>query len=137
MSTFRYAIIIDKDLTAGLIANTAAILSLSIGKIHPDLIGHDIKDKDGNIHRGITTTPIPILAADNSRLSEIREAVRQYEPELTVVDFTDVAQMTKTYDDYSNRLSNTPVVDLKYLGLVISGKRKIVNKYTGNLGLLR
>jgi hypothetical protein len=137
MSTFRCAIIIDKDLPVGLIANTAAVLSLTIGKIHPDLIGHDIKDKDGNIHRGITTIPIPILAADNSMLSDLREAVRQHEPELTVVDFTDAAQMTKTYDDYSNKLSNTPAVDLKYLGLLISGKNKLVNKFTGNLGLLR
>lgn len=137
MSIERCAIIIDKNLPIGLIANTAAILTLSLGKLKPELIGEDINDYDGKVHKGITTISIPILTGDGSSLSSLRQQLREYEPDLIVIDFNHAAQMTKNYEDYSNRLSEVTAMSLEYLGIAIYGKKKIVNKFTGNLGLLR
>ncbi|BBW93810.1 DUF2000 domain-containing protein [Pseudoalteromonas sp. PS1M3] len=137
MSIERCAIIIDKNLPIGLIANTAAILTLSLGKLKPELIGEDINDYDGKVHKGITTIPIPILTGDGSSLSSLRQQLREYEPDLIVIDFNHAAQMTKNYEDYSNRLSEVTAMSLEYLGIAIYGNKKIVNKFTGNLGLLR
>ena len=137
MSIERCAIIIDKNLPIGLIANTAAILTLSLGKLKPELIGEDIHDSDGEVHKGITTIPIPILTADGNLLSNLRQKLREYEPELIVIDFNSAAQTTKNYIDYSKCLSKTTATSLEYLGIAIYSNKKIVNKFTGNLGLLR
>ncbi len=133
----RCAIIIDKNLPIGLIANTAAILTLSLGKLKPELIGEDIHDSDGKTHKGITIIPIPILKGDGSSLSNLRQQLREYEPELIVIDFNHAAQMTKNYEDYSKHLSDISATSLEYLGIAMYGSKKIVNKFTGNLGLLR
>ncbi|MGR6861764.1 DUF2000 family protein [Aliivibrio salmonicida] len=57
--------------------------------------------------------------------------------EVTVVDFSNVAQSTKNYQDYSEKLASTKADDIEYLGIAIYGAKKLVNKYTGNLGLVR
>ena len=41
----KLAIIIDSSLPMGLIANTASVLSLSIGKFIDGIIGEDLTDK--------------------------------------------------------------------------------------------
>ncbi len=43
-------IIIDEDLPRGVIANTTAILGMTLGKRKPKLIGGDTFDKDSSIH---------------------------------------------------------------------------------------
>lgn len=137
MSTKKCAIVIDQNLPIGLIANTAGVLALTIGKEFPELIGHELKDSKGDRHHGITTVPIPILKGTGLSLKEMRETLKEYEPTLTVVDFTSAAQTTTNYEDYSRKLEGTPVEQLEYLGIALYGSKKVVNKFTGNLGLLR
>lgn len=59
--------IVDKTLPLGLVANTCAVLSLSLGKNHPELVGDNLHDKDGNIHAGITTVVMPVLGIDGAK----------------------------------------------------------------------
>jgi hypothetical protein len=134
----KCVIIIDEDLPLGLIANTAAVLSLSLGHKIENLIGHDLKDSEGNQHVGITTTPIPILKGDSSTIKTIRHKLFENAfDDVFVVDFCNVAQETKTYDDYSARLENMPIEKLLYLGIAMYGPKKKVNQLTGNMGLLK
>ena len=137
MSTQKCAIVIDQDLPVGVIANTAAVLSLTLGKQFPTLIGCDLQDSKGDRHHGITTAPIPILKGTRPALKDMREALKSYEPELTVVDLISATQTTKSYEDYADKLQGTPVDQLEYLGVALYGPLKVVNKFTGNLGLLR
>jgi len=130
-------IVIDEALPAGVMANTAAVLSLTLGKELPWLIGQDLWDADGAPHRGITTAPIPILKGSNASLRALREALKPLEPGLTVVDLTDATRTTKTYDAYSQQMAATPVRELNYLGIALYGNVKTINRFTGNLGLLR
>lgn len=132
----KYVIVIDQDLSVGLIANTAAVLSSTVGRFVEEMIGPDLQDRSGATHLGITKIPIAILRADHARIKQIRDEAALVE-NLILVDFCDVAQACKNYDEYRTRLSDTPEEDLKYLGVALFGNAKKVTKMTGNLGLLR
>jgi hypothetical protein len=111
--------------------NSAAVLMMSIGKLHPDLVGHNLEDSLGDMHQGITTVPLPVLKG----AKEIREMIKLHEGELTVVDLIDATFTTASYEEYAVRLKKSEV--LNYHGIAIYGNRKLVNKYTGLLGLIR
>ena len=129
----KLAIIIDSSLPMGLIANTASVLSLSIGKFIDGIIGEDLTDKRQKKHIGITTIPIPILKSDKQTIKNIRENL--YEEEIFVVDFCDAAQTTKNYADYKIKLQESD--NLEYLGIALMGNKKVINKFTGSMPLLR
>lgn len=137
LSAKKCVIVIDPELPIGVIANTAAILSMNIGKIMPEIIGAGHKDHAGDYHHGITTMPIPILKGSNKLLKEMRQIVKAHEPNLTVIDLITATQRTKSYADYVHQYQTTPIEQLEYLGLALCGEIKIVNKYTGSLGLLK
>lgn len=130
--------IIDENLPLGIIANTAAIMGITLGKKMPEVVGVDVIDKTGNEHLGIIEFPVPILKGDVESIKAIRE--RLYAPEfsdLTVVDFSDLAQSCKTYDEFILKMKEASETDLKYFGIAICGTKKKINKLTGNLPLLR
>lgn len=134
----KCAILIDEELPLGLIANTASVLSLTIGEKVKGLIGYDLQDNVGRTHAGITTLPIPILKSKKEALRALREKLYgEMYHECLIVDFTNVAQRTKTYDDYAKQISETPAENLSYLGIAIYGPKKKVNSLVGNIGLLR
>ena len=63
-----------------------------------------------------------------------------YQPDyadLTVVDFSDLAQGCKTYEEFIEKMSGVPESELQYFGVAICGEKKKVNKLTGSLPLLR
>lgn len=136
-STDKCVIVIDKELPLGFIANTAAVLSLSIGKRHPEMIGNDIPDHAGDLHQGITVLPVPILKGTVASLQTLREALKPHEPELTVIDLISATRTTQNYTEYSHEMKTTSLDKLVYVGIALYGSKKLVNKFTGNLGLLR
>lgn len=134
----RCAFIIDRALPPGLIANTAAALSMTLGKARPELVGRDLHDADGIGHPGITTIVMPILVSDADGLRALRRQAAEREADgLCVVGMTDVAQRAKSYDDYCNKLSVTRQEDLRYLGLCLHGPAALVRSLTGSLPLLK
>jgi len=137
LSSKKCVILIDQHLPLGVIANTAAVLSINLGKMIPEMVGHDHKDNAGDNHHGITTMAIPILKSSAQLLKEMRQAVKAYEPDLTVVDLITATQTTKSYADYVHQYESTPIERLEYLGLALYGELKVVNKLTGSLGLLK
>lgn len=134
----KCVLVLDGALPLGLIANTAAILGISLGKAMPQIVGADVTDHDGNLHRGIIEFPVPILRADADRLKALRQTLAAPEyAGLTVADFSDLAQSCKTYQEFIARMGWAPAAGLQYLGLAICGPKKQVNHLTGNLPLLR
>ena len=82
--------------------------------------------------------PVPILKASKEKLKELR--LKLYEPsfsELTVVDFSNVAQSCNDYDEFTSKAAQTDGDSFQYFGVGICGAKKLVNKLTGNLPLLR
>lgn len=134
----KCVMVIDIDLPMGLIANTAAVLALTLGKKIEGIIGPKVKDGSGHTHTGITTTPIPILKGNSLKIKELREKVYAEEfSDLFIVDFSNAAQTTKNYEEYTKKISTFLTSDLEYLGLALYGDKKKVNKLTGSMGLLR
>jgi len=128
----------DERLPLGAVANTAAILGITMGMKMPDVVGEDVRDAQGNAHTGIIQFPVPILRGDGETLKRLR--ARLFESafaELTVVDFSELAQSCKTYGEFIGRMAQTPETELSYIGVAICGDRKKVNKLTGSLPLLR
>jgi len=138
MQNEKCVMVIDEGLPLGMIANTAAIMGITLGKKMPEVVGADVTDQSGSEHLGIIEFPVPILRGTRPDIKQIREKL--YQPEfqdLTVVDFSDLAQSCKTYDEFMEKMGCVSESDLQYLGVAICGSRKKVNKLTGNMPLLR
>ena len=130
--------VIDEHLPSGIIANTAAIMGITLGKKMPEVVGADVTDKTGNEHLGIIEFPVPILKGNAEKIKEIRKKL--FEPDfsdLTVVDFSDLAQGCKTYDEFIEKMNGVSESDLNYFGVAVCGEKKKVNKLTGSMPLLR
>ena len=56
----KCVIVIDETLPIGIIANTSAILGITLGAKVEEIIGDNVMDKTGNSHLGIIKIPIPI-----------------------------------------------------------------------------
>ena len=134
----KCVMVIDEKLPTGIIANTAGIMGITLGKKLPETVGPDVSDRNGRSHPGIIAIPVPILRASKEKLKELR--LKLYDPcfsELTVVDFSDVAQSCNVYEDYIQKAASVEETDFNYYGIGICGEKKLVSKLTGNLPLLR
>lgn len=136
MSDNKCVVVLNENLPMGQLVNAAAVLMVSMGKLHPDLVGCNLEDGSGHVHQGITTVPLPVLKGAG-KLQELREGLKTHEGELTVVDLIDATSTTASYEEYARQLKKSGKEELNYHGLAIYGSRKLVNKYTGSLGLVR
>ncbi|MDF2546313.1 MAG: hypothetical protein K0R93_1211 [Anaerosolibacter sp.] len=133
----KCVMIFDEALPTGLLANTAAALGLSLGNHVPGLIGPDVTDFDGALHKGITAVPIPVLAVDGDTLKSLYRIAMKESKELLVIGFSTTAQQCHSYDMYCERIMQKSGNELDYLGLCFYGPKKIVNRLCGQLKLLR
>lgn len=134
----KCVIVINENLPLGIIANTASILSITLGKYVPELVGEDVVDASGKTHLGITTIPVPILKGNKEILRDLREKLYTTDfQDMVVVDFSDVAQSCNVYSQYIEKASSTLEEEHTYFGLTICGNKKKVNKLTGSMSLLR
>jgi len=121
----KCVMVIDEALPIGIISNTAAVMGITLGKMKPEAVGTNVLDKSGREHLGVIEFPVPILKGDVTLIKELREKL--YDPEfsnLTVVDFSDVAQGCKTYDEYIGKISDVPEDELQYFGIAICGDKR-------------
>ena len=134
----KCVMVIDAALPLGLIANTAAMLGITIGRRLPQMVGEDVTDASGNTHTGISTYPISMLKGSEELLGELRLQLFSTEfSELTIVDFSDVAQKINVYADFVQKSRETPESEHHYYGIALFGDKKKVNRLTGMLPLLR
>ena len=136
MTNEKCVIVVDESLPLGIIANTAAILGITLGAKLPEVVGADVRDGGGNAHMGIIEFPVPILKADFETLNKLRLSLYEREySDLTTADFTDIAQSCKTYDEFIDKIGAAE--ELRYFGIALCGEKKKVNRLTGSLPLLR
>ena len=134
----KCVMLVDESLPLGLISNATAVMGITLGKYNPKVVGADIYDKTGRAHLGIIEFPVPILKGNPELIRELRSKLYQPEfSELTVVDFSDVAQNCKTYDEFIDKMAGSEESSLNYMGIAICGSKKLVNKLVGSLPLLR
>lgn len=132
----KCVLIVDNVLPTGEQANIAAVLAMTIGAKNNMIVGRDLPDADNTIHHGITQLNIPVLTACSEKIREIHDAACMDE-RVFIVDFTSTAQESRSYDEYTSKLAITPGQVLRYIGIGILGDKKTVNRFSGNLKLLR
>jgi hypothetical protein len=132
----KCAIVVSEELPAGLAANAASVLSITLGHRVDSLVGADVKDADGVVHPGIIYMPIPILNAPREKIATIVQAAAD-DDELFFVSFSALAQSCKTYDEYIDKMAATATTDLDSVGVGLHGPHKRVNRLVGSLPLLR
>src|SRR5947208_1535097 len=104
--------------------NAAAVLALSVGDAYGEsVLGPDVKDRDGQVHRAITAATLPILKADSETLSGI-VAKALADPEVFLVDFTAAAQAARDYGDYTSAMEATGADEHVYVGVALVGAKK-------------
>ena len=134
----KCVIVVDENLPLGVIANTAAILGITMGMKMPDVVGNDVLDLEVNPHMGIIQFLVPILKGNTKILNKLRTKLFEMQfSELTVVDFSDLAQGCKTYNEFTHKMANTSESRLNYIGIAVCGNKKQINKLTGSMPLLR
>lgn len=135
----KIVMVINRELPLGLIANTAAVLGISLGKVfQSEIVGCDIHDADGHVHAGITTKTIPLLAGTKEQIKGMRDIMTADDySDVTVIDFSEIAQKCRDYESYIDILSSYRTSQLYYLGICLYGPAKKVSKLTGSLSLLR
>ncbi len=134
----KCVMVLEEDLPIGLAANSAAILGISLGRLQPHIVGVDVQDKNGLVHPGIIEFPIPILQSHDEGIRKIRQRLKEPNfQDVTVIDFSDLAQSCKRYDEYIDKMADAGEDDLHYFGIVLCGPAKKINKLTGSLPLYR
>lgn len=138
MNNNKCVMVLDEALPLGLLTNTAGILGFTMGKMMPEMVGPTVTDRSNKDHLGVIEVPIPILKANKEQVKTIREQLYQPEfAEVVVVDFSDVAQSCKNYDEYISKMADIDENQLNYMGIGLFGPKKAVNKLTGSMPLLR
>lgn len=131
-------IVLDEWSSAGLAANTAAILGVAMGNKTTGLVGEDVLDASDLVHVGIVRAPVPILKGSRELLRELRDRTMQPKfADLLVIAFTTTAQAHKSYEAYVDHMGKTASRELEYLGLGLYGPVKMVRRLTGSLPLFR
>lgn len=124
----------SESLPNGLKANIAAVMCMSLGKHHPEIVGTAAATADGVEVPGITRIPVPILTEQPEKLSALWAQSRDLD---FAVPFTGAALTTKTYGDYEARLITATAAETEVHGLLLFGEKKAVNRLVGQLPLLR
>lgn len=134
----KCVMVINEELPLGVIANTSAILGITLGKHIPEQVGEDVFDASGKKHLGIIDIPVPILKGDREIIGELRKKLytSDFEDVITV-DFSDVAQSCNVYSEYIQKVSTVLENNHTYFGVAIFGNKKKINKLTGSMPLLR
>lgn len=132
----RCVVVLADDLPPGLAANAAAVLALSLGAAVPHLPGADVVDADGTAHPGLIPIGFPMLKAPREELRTLAARARTTEG-VGVIDFPAPGQRTTNYDEFRAAVAQTPVAELDYVGVLVHGDKKPVNKLTGSYALLR
>lgn len=134
----KCVMIIDSELPIGIMANTSAILGITLGKHIPRQVGADVIDASMQSHLGIITIPVAILRGDKQILKDLRERLYNSEfDDLVVADFSDVAQGCNIYSEYVAKAAITPEQEHNYFGIALYGNKKKINKLTGFMPLLK
>jgi hypothetical protein len=132
--TLKPVIILSTSLPRGLQANFAAILGMSLGRLHPELIGPATPDSEGHLLEGITQVAVPVLGAPAEEIGSIFAAAGNMPVRLA---YMRAAFEARNYDDYMARIAAAPSRDHEPQAILVAGPRKAVDRLCGALPLLK
>lgn len=135
--THKCAVVVADTLPTGLAANAASVVTLTLGHLlGSDLVGPDVQDADGARHPGLVLVPVPVLVSTPDGVAAVARSATD-DDAATVVPFSSLAQSCKTYSEYQQRVALLPTDGLDLVAVGLVAPRRLVNRLTGSLPLLR
>ncbi|MGZ4753429.1 MAG: DUF2000 domain-containing protein [Acidimicrobiia bacterium] len=133
MSDIKSVLILNGKIPeVGVIANTAFVLGLTVGRLIPDTtFGPNVLDGDGRTHLSLTQIGHTVRVANPTKLARLAETLKG-EAGLTVVDYTEDAAPAD-YAQYTATLGVRQGEDIVYRAVHVFGPADLVDKYTRNL----
>ncbi len=131
----RCVIVVDAALPAGLAANAAAVVALTLGQRHPGLVGAPLTDASGGVHPGLIPIGIAVLGATQEQFADIRR--KAVDADCDVVGFPVEGQQTTDYGAFREAVSAVPTEALRYVAIGLAGERKALGKVVSRLGLFK
>jgi len=130
----KIAIALKEDLGPGFMANAAACIASGLFHEAEDVIGPEIEG-DGCMFIPITKIPLLILKQNNKGWDELLKRAKRNK--LKYMVFTREAQSTVNYEEYVERVKGKNINDLDVIGFGVFGEENSVNKFSGDLPLLK
>lgn len=130
----KSAIIINSELSLGLLSNSIACITSGLFTEGENLVGSLIQ---GDNITFIPITKIPILILKPGKNSLVDLCKQAQKLNLKYMAFTHEAQSTTNYDEYTQRVVGKNIDSIKLIGLGVVGEEKIVNSLVGSLPMLR
>lgn len=130
----KIAIVLKEDLGIGFAANAAACIASGLFSGEKELLGEQIEGNDLSFI-SITKIPLMIFKQNSKPWDELLKRAKRNK--LKYMLFTKEAQSTTDYAEYINRVSNKRLEDVAPLGIGVLGEDSLVNKFSGDLPLLK
>lgn len=135
--SLRLAIIVNPELSLGLIANTASALSIGLAAKFPQLAASQLCDLQGKTFDVSSKLPVPILQASSEQICEVLLKALAFGGEKAVVPFPAFARSMHSFDEYEQAFPQRDLTTEKLDGLALCGPEKWVKSLSGSLKLLR
>jgi hypothetical protein len=132
---YKWAIVVDTTIPAGLMANAVACVAASTGALVEGLIAHGGPDASGHIHPGLPWAGCTVLGGSAEEIAAVR-AKAVAAGDVLVADMPASAQTNRVYDDYLAELAGTKPEDLAVSAFSVLGPRNRVDKLVKKLALL-
>lgn len=133
----RIAVIVDPELSLGLLANTVAVIAAGLGAIHPGIGRVQITDAQGKSYWNSADRPIAVLQADGAALNEIFLRSADAPDDSAIVVFPAFARSIHSFEEYSAAAVERTISAERIEGIGIIGPGRWVRSLTGALKLLR
>jgi hypothetical protein len=131
--TERLVIVLNESLPAGKAANAAAVLAMTLGQRHPELIGSPLEIADGKTYPGLTPLGISVLSGSDEDLKSVLVNGTSRGCDITV--FPLEGQQTTHYEAFLEAVALQTEGSLQLLGIALAGEKKSVRKVVGKLKL--
>jgi len=136
-TSLRLAIIVNPELSLGLIANTSSALSIGLGAKFSQLAASQLSDSQGRTLDVSSKLPVPVLQASPEQMREILLKALTGEVERAIVPFPAFARSMHSFYEYEQVFPQRDLAAETLDGLALCGPEKWVKSLTGALKLLR
>lgn len=130
----RIAIALDENLGHGFMANAAACIASGLFNNGGDLLGEQIEGTDCTF---IPITKIPVLIVKQNKKPWSELLKRAKRNKLKYMIFTREGQSTTSYQEYVERVKGKKLNEVEVIGIGVLGEDEVVNKFAGDLPLMR
>ncbi len=130
----KIAIALDENLGPGFLANAAACIASGLFNDGNGLLGEQIEGAEWTF---IPITKIPILVVRQNKKPWAELLKRAKRNKLKYMVFTKEGQSTTSYQEYVDRVKGKKLDEVEVIGIGVLGEDEVVNRFAGDLPLLR